>query len=145
MTPTVFVYGTLTDHDRAGAVLDEFAFRGEATLEGLHRVDGEYPTLAPGGRVSGRLLDTPDLDALDSYEGVDRGLYCRIEVPLVAAETPEQTAEATDRAAETTCWTYVGDPDPLGVGSEVTWPGDGPFADRVRAHVRDEPVVVRRN
>jgi gamma-glutamylaminecyclotransferase len=131
MTPTVFVYGTLTDHDRAGAVLDEFAVRGPATLEGLHRVDGEYPTLAPGGRVSGRLLDTPYLDALDSYEGVERDLYCRVEVPLVTADS--------------TCWTYVGDPDRLGVGSVISWPGDGSFPERVRAYVRDEPVVVRRN
>jgi gamma-glutamylaminecyclotransferase len=145
MTPTVFVYGTLTDHDRAGAVLDEFAFRDEATLAGLHRVDGEYPTLAPGGRVSGRLLDTPYLDALDSYEGVERGLYCRIEVPLVADETAEQAAETTEQVEETTCWTYVGDPDRLGAGSQVSWPGDGPFPDRVRDHVRNEAVVVRRD
>ena len=49
----VFVYGTLTDHERADEVLSEYDFRGSALLEGLHRVDGTYPTLAPDGRVDG--------------------------------------------------------------------------------------------
>jgi hypothetical protein len=29
-----------------------------ATLHGLHRVEGQYPTLAPGGSVAGRVLRT---------------------------------------------------------------------------------------
>jgi len=51
----VFVYGTLADRDRAAAVLgpDGFVVLGTARLDGLHRVDGRYPTLVPGGSVDG--------------------------------------------------------------------------------------------
>lgn len=129
MTTTVFVYGTLTDAERARSVLRSVDFRGPATLEGLHRVAGEYPTLAPGGRVSGRLLATTDRDALDRYEGVERGLYVPVRVPLSDAES--------------TCLTYVGDPDRLDVGDAVDWPGDGAFAERVRAYAEAEAVCVR--
>lgn len=77
----VFVYGTLTEPERVSSVLETTrtdaadAFVGPATLEGLHRVDGRYPTLAPGGSVDGRLLtvDETALARLDRYEGVDRG------------------------------------------------------------------------
>ncbi|PSQ46173.1 gamma-glutamylcyclotransferase, partial [Halobacteriales archaeon SW_6_65_15] len=54
----VFVYGTLTDPAQVARVVSEFEFRGSATLDGLHRVEGEYPTLAPCGEVSGRVLRT---------------------------------------------------------------------------------------
>lgn len=123
----VFVYGTLTDASRAEALLDEWRFDGDAVLVGLRRVDGRYPTLAPGGTTAGRLLVTPELDRLDAYEGVDRGLYVRAAVPLADG----------DRA-----WLYVGDPDRL--DAPAAWPGDGSFADRVRAFVDDETVQVRR-
>ena len=78
----VFVYGTLTNPDRVQEVLDSFVFVGPATLRGLHAVDGQYPTLAPDGRVGGRLLRTEEVDALDAYEGVADGLYTRVSVPL---------------------------------------------------------------
>jgi gamma-glutamylcyclotransferase (GGCT)/AIG2-like uncharacterized protein YtfP len=78
----VFVYGTLTDDATARAILDEYDYRGPAELVGLHRIDGRYPTLAPGGRTEGRILSTPDREALDEYEGVDRELYCRVSLPL---------------------------------------------------------------
>ncbi len=42
----VFVYGTLTEPERAGELLDSFAFVGPARLEGLRVVEGRYPTLA---------------------------------------------------------------------------------------------------
>ena len=124
----VFVYGTLTDPDRAREVLDDFAFVGPATLEGCHRIEGTYPTLAPGGSVRGRFLDTPEIEALDAYEGVDSGLYVRVAVPF--------------RGGDETVAVYVGDPDALSV-SGVTWPGEGSFAERVRKHVREESVSVR--
>lgn len=78
----VFVYGTLTEPARVQEVLDSFVFVGSATLDGLHAVEGRYPTLAPGGAVGGRLLRTDSLDALDAYEGLADGLYVRAHVPL---------------------------------------------------------------
>ncbi|MDS0278200.1 gamma-glutamylcyclotransferase [Halomicroarcula sp. S1AR25-4] len=124
----VFVYGTLTDHATATAVLDTYEYRGAAELVGLHRLDGRYPTLSPGGKTAGRILRTPDIEALDEYEGVDRGLYVRIAVPLASA----------DESVE--C--YVGDPDAL--GAPVEWPGEGDFERRVRAYCTEADVVVRR-
>ena len=127
----VFVYGTLSDPERAAAVLDDWSFEGDAELVGLHRVDGEYPTLAPGGRVEGRLLRTHEVDRLDAYEGVDRGLYVRVAVPLVDDES------TGDRTAAV----YVGDPDALDAPAE--WPGEGSFADRVAGYVASNDVEIR--
>ncbi|PSP55297.1 gamma-glutamylcyclotransferase [Halobacteriales archaeon QS_1_67_19] len=124
----VFVYGTLTDGEQVARVVSAFEFRGEAVPEGLHRIDGAYPTLAPGGEASGRLLRTADIEALDAYEGVDRGLYVWVSVPL---------ANADGEAA-----VYVGDLSPLNAGAE--WPGKGSFAGRVERYVRERGVVVRR-
>jgi len=56
----VFVYGTLTDPSVAGKLLYRYQFRGPATVDGLHRIDGEYPTLVPGGSCEGRILRTPE-------------------------------------------------------------------------------------
>ncbi|WP_254542872.1 gamma-glutamylcyclotransferase family protein [Halomarina pelagica] len=125
----VFVYGTLTDPARADEVLDDYEYAGEATLSGLHRVDGTYPTLAPGGETRGRLLRTSALATLDAYEGVDRGLYARVRVP--------------SDARSGSVWTYVGDPEALFAPAE--WPGDGPFPERVRDFIQSRPVVVRTN
>jgi gamma-glutamylaminecyclotransferase len=122
-----FVYGTLTDRETATTVLDDFEYRGPAVLDGLDRVDGRYPTLAPGGRVEGRLLSTPEVDALDRYEGVDDGLYVRLPVPCADNETVQ---------------TYVGAPERLGVPDE--WPGAGVFGERVRRYVDEHAVVVRK-
>lgn len=124
----VFVYGTLTDPGQVEPLLDEYTFGSDATLRGLRRVDGRYPTLAPGGECEGRLLETPQLDRLDSYEGVDRGLYLRISVPIADGEG---TADC-----------YVGDPEPL--GADAAWPGTGPFEKRVRSYVEADRVVIDR-
>ncbi|RBI63011.1 gamma-glutamylcyclotransferase [halophilic archaeon] len=121
----VFVYGTLTDPDRVATVVDSFAFVGDAVLEGLHPEDGRYPTLAPGGRTGGRILATPDVAPIDAYEGVDSGLYVRVDVPTTTGETVA---------------VYVGDPDAL--DADASWPGDGPFADRVRRFVAERSVRV---
>ncbi|MFC4988235.1 gamma-glutamylcyclotransferase family protein [Saliphagus infecundisoli] len=130
----VFVYGTLTDPERAEAVFGrasgvggptpgegiEYEYLEEATVEGLRRIEGEYPTLVPGGSVEGRLLRTTPrgIERLDAYEGVDRGLYVRVPIPR----------ESGGRVR-----TYVGDPDRLEVNAD--WPGEGPFRDRVLATV----------
>lgn len=126
-----FVYGTLAGPERAAAVLDDWGFEGAAVLSGLHRVDGEYPTLAPGGRVEGRLLRTDEVDRLDTYEGVDVGLYVRVGVPLRSAESLGNETVAV----------YVGDPDRLSAPAE--WPGDGSFEERVAAYLDANEVGVR--
>lgn len=124
----VFVYGTLTEPERVGAILDSFAFVGPAVLHGLHAVEGTYPTLAPGGEVGGRILRTQDVDALDAYEGVAFGPYVRVSVP------------ARGSHLSPTVDLYVGDPDTL--DATAAWPGDGSFEDRVRRYIGRENVRI---
>lgn len=124
----VFVYGTLTSPERVSEVVDSFVFVGPAVLRGLHAVGGNYPTLAPGDEVGGRVLRTEEVASLDDYEGVDRGLYVRASVP-----------SNSDRFADEIA-IYVGDPDAL--GADADWPGDGPFADRVGRYLDQNRVVV---
>lgn len=126
-----FVYGTLTDPDVATRVLGgAYEYGPAARLDGLHRVEGRYPTLGPGGSVGGRILHTDHVAELDAYEGVDSGLYVRVAVPHEAEIGTERTVE-----------TYVGDPERL--DADVDWPGEGAFADRVREYVEDGAVVAR--
>lgn len=141
----VFVYGTLADPNRAAALLNTFDYRDDAVLDGLHPVDGTYPTLAPEGRTRGRLLRTPEIDVLDEYEGVERGLYARVSVPFTDATIDrDDTAAWGDTAIDSEkIAVYVGDPDALGVAG-VSWPGPGSFRDRVERYVREEEVCVRR-
>lgn len=130
----VFVYGTLTDPERVAHVVTEFEFVGPAKLDGLHRVEGQYPTLAPGGSVEGKVLRTPEIDALDAYEGVTSGLYVRVSVPMESDGDDESEAE-------TAVQLYVDDPDEL--GADASWPGDGMLTERVESYVREREVVVR--
>ncbi len=123
----VFVYGTLTDPETVGDVLDSYVFVGSAILRGLHAVEGEYPTLAPGGEVAGRLLRTEQIDRLDEYERVGDDLYTRISVPL-----DDETAAV-----------YVGDPDRL--DADADWPGDGELSERVEQYVADGGAWVERD
>lgn len=124
-----FVYGTLTAPATADKLLESWHYDGEATLVGLHRVDGEYPTLVPGGTVTGRILVTDDPETLDRYEGVDRGLYVRVTVPHESGDTVE---------------TYIGNPERLGVETvETPWPDKGSFAQRVENYLTDNEIVVR--
>ena len=124
---TVFVYGTLRSDERVAALLDDYSWEGTAVLEGLHRVASRYPTLVPGGSVEGRLLETPQLDQLDDYEGVDRGLYVRVSIPIDAGDTAE---------------VFIGDPERLGVGD--SWPGTGPFRPRVERYLETHEMSLRR-
>lgn len=122
-----FVYGTLRDASRAREVLGHADFGPDARLVGLHRADGRYPTLAPGGETRGRVLRLRggDLDTLDAYEGLDSGLYVRVRVPSDSGPL----------------WTYVGDPVALGV--DVEWPVDGPtFEARAEAYLERSDVRV---
>lgn len=133
MATGVFVYGTLTDPKQVSTLLDEYEFGPSVVCQGLKRADGQYPTLVPGDQVSGRLLYTPELDRLDSYEGVDRGLYCRVSLPFV---DPRDTTE-------TTVEVYIGDPIKLGVGETAQWPGSGPFEQQVNAYISANPVSLK--
>ena len=150
----VFVYGTLTDPKRVARVVSQFEFLGPAELDGMHRVEGRYPTLAPGGTATGRLLRTPDVAPLDAYEGVDAGLYVRASVPGERLETVGEAAsddgeepssdagavgEEDHRPGDVAV--YVGHPERL--GADVSWPGDGELGDRVASYVREQGVVVR--
>lgn len=165
----VFVYGTLTDPDRVAEVVEDWTFVGDAVLEGMHRVEGDYPTLAPGGSVAGRVLETPDVDRLDAYEGVDRGLYVRVPVAVapdasvgsqgasfgtqgasfgsqdVSFGTPDGTDGDRGNSTERTVDVYVGDPAKLSVTEPVSWASDesgpGALEERVRAVAAD--CVVR--
>lgn len=130
----VFVYGTLTTPEQVAQVVDSYTFVGAAVLDGLHPVEGHYPTLAPGGSVGGRVLRTDDVAALDAYEGVDRGLYVRVSVPWAGAES-----FGSDEAVSV----YVGDPDRLDVADAVSWPGRGSLADRVERYIATNSVTVR--
>lgn len=134
----VFVYGTLTDPEQVGRLLDSFVFVGPATLDGLHAVDGKYPTLAPGGRTAGRLLRTEAIHALDEYEHVADGLYTRVTVPLEGGSPHPDDADV-----------YVGNPTRLNVSDDVDWPavdvdepGNDDFAARVRNYVAREDVSI---
>lgn len=144
----VFVYGTLTDPERVASVVDSYAFLGSAVLSGLHPVQGEYPTLAPGGRTGGRLLRTDDVGALDAYEGVNDGLYVRVSVPVEQAEPSDADGVGAD-GLDDAVGVYVGDPERLGVADDVSWPDTvgetattAGFAERVRAYVRQHDVRV---
>lgn len=123
--PRFFVYGTLTDRSQVETLLDRYELGPEATLRGLHRIDGRYPTLAPGGEVSGRLLKTPEIDRLDAYEGVESGLYVRLSVPVTDGGSAEF---------------YVGDPERLEADAE--WPGTGPLKERVRSYLTSHEVEI---
>ncbi|MFB6127731.1 MAG: gamma-glutamylcyclotransferase [Halolamina sp.] len=141
-----FVYGTLTDPTTVGEVVDSYVFVGDAVLEGLHPVDGRYPTLAPGGETPGRLLRTPEQAALDAYEGVDDGLYVRVEIPLVGGDETgrgevdgDESGDGGDDLGEVAV--YVGDPERL--DAAATWPGEA-FPAAVDRYCRRNDVVVRR-
>ena len=152
----VFVYGTLTDADRVADLLDEFSFRGDATLRGLRRVEGAYPTLVPGGSVDGRILRTPEIDRLDAYEGVDRGLYVRVPVPVEGGEGRGGEGQRFDGIGDgggrgngngigdgDSAAVYVGDADALDVVEPVRWPDDGSLADRIAVFVAENGVIIR--
>ncbi|ADJ13701.1 gamma-glutamylcyclotransferase family protein [Halalkalicoccus jeotgali] len=121
----MFVYGTLTDPERVAELLDRYDLGPAATLHGLHRTEGRYPTLVPGGKCEGRLLETHEIDRLDAYEGVDSGLYTRVSIPV---------SDGTNADC------YVGDPDRLDVDAE--WPGTGSFAERVRSYLAAHEVEI---
>jgi len=145
----VFVYGTLTDRTRVSELLSEYTFGPAAVCDGVQRVDGRYPTLIPGGQTTGRLLATTELDRLDGYEGVDRGLYCRVSIPVRSAEASEVSDRSrSDRSAfdVDTAEVYIGDPSALGVDRQVGWPDAENFSHAVTKYVEANSVrIVMKN
>lgn len=137
----VFVYGTLTDREQVSTLLTEFTFGPSAVCHGLQRVDGRYPTLVPGGEVTGRLLSTPELDRLDRYEGVDRGLYCRVRVPLESASSDVSDSDHSVFDIETAA-VYVAEPSKVGVGPEVGWPEAEGFSQSVTTYLGTNSVRI---
>ncbi|ADQ68276.1 aig2-like family protein [Halogeometricum borinquense DSM 11551] len=121
-----FVYGTLTDAERVDSLLDDWSYGPTVELDGLHRVEGRYPTLAPGGSVHGRILRTDDVATLDEYEGVASGLYIRVEVPR------DDGGEA---------FVYVGDAARLDADAE--WPGSGPLRTRVTQYLDANRAIIK--
>ena len=136
MSELFFVYGTLTDDGQVANLLDSYRFVGDAVCVGLRRIDGRYPTLVPGDRVTGRLLATDETDRLDRYEGVDRGLYYRFSVPVVDEGDSAVPAEAAT--------VYIGEPAGLGIdpAADTGWPGSEAFTDRVGAYLASNPVRI---
>ncbi|ATW88686.1 gamma-glutamyl AIG2-like cyclotransferase [Halohasta litchfieldiae] len=143
----VFVYGTLTDPQQVSTLLDECRFGPPAVCHGLQRVDGRYPTLVPGEQVAGRLLATPEIDRLDGYEGVDRGLYCRCTVPVLMSPRAEKDETKVDGSMfdVDTAAVYIGAPNRVGVSEDVDWPGSGAFDHRVVDYIETNEVHIEIN
>jgi len=136
----VFVYGTLTDPQQVSRLLEEYRFGPSAVCHGLQRIDGRYPTLVPGGQVAGRLLVTNEVDRLDEYEGLDRGLYCRVSAPLV---DPHSLAADENRlVAVDTAEIYIGNPTAIGVSKQTDWPEAGPFNHCVKQYVETNNIRI---
>ena len=80
----VFVYGTLTSDGGQAGLLGDVARRPATTPGTLWTLPAGYPALAVGpDPVHGELIELPHehlLQVLDRYEGVDEGLYQRVEV-----------------------------------------------------------------
>jgi len=141
MCEVFFVYGTLTDDEQVAGLLDSYRVVGDAVCVGLRRIDGRYPTLVPGGEVAGRLLSTPELDRLDRYEGVDRGLYCRVRVPLESASSDVSDSDHSVFDIETAA-VYVAEPSKVGVGPEVGWPEAEGFSQSVTTYLGTNSVRI---
>lgn len=101
----LFVYGTLLDEPFTSSLLERRVTAEPARLLDfeLLRIEGfPFATafFAPGETVEGRLyrdLTAEDYARLDHYEGVNEGLYQRIEAAVVAGD-----GEAR-RASEPAC------------------------------------------
>jgi gamma-glutamylcyclotransferase (GGCT)/AIG2-like uncharacterized protein YtfP len=82
----LFVYGTLLSNGAQAALLP--GRRRPGWVHGtLYGMPAGYPALVPGGSdpVYGEWLDPVPprvLSMLDAYEGVDQGLYQRVEIDV---------------------------------------------------------------
>lgn len=90
----VFVYGTLKRGFRNHRLLEGSTFIGEAhTLTPYRMLDGRYPVLRDAGpdckTISGEVydVDAPTLSALDELEGIELGMYDRVEIDVALHDT----------------------------------------------------------
>lgn len=95
----VFVYGTLKSGGSNVSILDGCERVSAGEVGGvLYDIDGEFPALVLYGStpVDGEIWRCPveKLDALDSFEGVQQGLFRRVGVTV----------------RDIGCWTYVAGP-----------------------------------
>ncbi len=86
MSGSLFVYGTLMEGESQAGLLGGLA-RRPATVRGtLWDLPAGYPALGPGSDVvHGEVISGVDerrLAVLDAYEGVDEGLYQRVEIDV---------------------------------------------------------------
>lgn len=130
MTELYFVYGTLTDEQQVAELLPEYQFKRRAVCRGLKRVDGSYPTLVPGDSVEGRLLATPAQARLDRYEGVEQGLYHRVQLPL-----------SPQRPNHTSATVYIARPTKVGLTAETAWPAEA-FPECVVSYCETSDVEI---
>jgi gamma-glutamylcyclotransferase (GGCT)/AIG2-like uncharacterized protein YtfP len=85
MTVSLFVYGTLMTGERTAGLLGDCR-RQPARVRGqMYRLPAGYPAIRLGGDalVHGELVsgfEARRLGVLDQYEGVNQGLYRRVEV-----------------------------------------------------------------
>lgn len=80
----LFVYGTLRTGDSQSVLLGTLPRRPAWIRGALYTLPAGYPAavLGPEGRIHGELVEPPEerlLRLLDRYEGVDEGLYQRVE------------------------------------------------------------------
>ena len=79
----LFVYGTLLAGEAQAGLLGRLNRRPAMVRGHLYRMAAGYPALvlAADGWVHGELVDPPNprvLELIDTYEGVDEGLYQRV-------------------------------------------------------------------
>jgi gamma-glutamylcyclotransferase (GGCT)/AIG2-like uncharacterized protein YtfP len=84
MTLPLFVYGTLRTGESQAPLLGTLERRPAWVRGQLYALPAGYPAVVLGaeGRVHGELVAAPDerlLALLDRYEGVDEGLYERVQ------------------------------------------------------------------
>jgi gamma-glutamylcyclotransferase (GGCT)/AIG2-like uncharacterized protein YtfP len=100
VSPTfhLFVYGTLREPRVAAGLLGGCQQVREATVQGTLYDLGDYPALMAYGTtpIAGAVWKCPNrvLQRLDSYEGVERGVFRRIGILVDGLG----------------CWTYVAGP-----------------------------------
>lgn len=117
MTDRLFVYGTLMAGGVAAGMVEPCERRAATVRGALYHLPDGYPALVLGGEddVHGELLSGVDLrrlDVLDAYEGVEQGLFQRVEVEVSAVD-PRR------RGRTVSAWAWVMAPHQVARGRRV--------------------------